>query len=322
MATVEETKMSSTTSSTRDSDEDESVGQRNSENKIINLDKRYLKTVDGILRLLTSVFSLAAFICEEQVPDCWKTDTTCLTSLFKHYSTYRYFGIITFLIFLSSASLFFFKFTRFSLLKKVTPLFSLVTNVLYLGITIILLFFADMFLFIQMSGFVAHRYAAILGLFTLGSLVLQLVHELIKLNAIKRDAQDLEHAENLEHEDYDQTDEAWALDHQSETQSTDVPKLSFIRPRSSSVDSKIGPDVVSDEQTNRLDRSSSADSKIGPDMISNEQTNQFNLNSHENRDYEEVFLGKETNTNSSSEDSNSHSSLEEKQGFWVVSGES
>ncbi|XP_076374295.1 uncharacterized protein LOC143258708 isoform X2 [Tachypleus tridentatus] len=249
MATVEETKMSSTTSSTRDSDEDESVGQRNSENKIINLDKRYLKTVDGILRLLTS-------------------------------------------------------------------------NVLYLGITIILLFFADMFLFIQMSGFVAHRYAAILGLFTLGSLVLQLVHELIKLNAIKRDAQDLEHAENLEHEDYDQTDEAWALDHQSETQSTDVPKLSFIRPRSSSVDSKIGPDVVSDEQTNRLDRSSSADSKIGPDMISNEQTNQFNLNSHENRDYEEVFLGKETNTNSSSEDSNSHSSLEEKQGFWVVSGES
>ncbi|XP_013787641.1 uncharacterized protein LOC106471581 [Limulus polyphemus] len=297
MATVEEAKRSTTSRSTSDSDENNSVDQRNSENKLVNLDKSYLKTVEGVLRLLTSIFSLVAFICEEQIPDCWRTDTTCLMSVFKHYSTYRYFGIITLLIFLSSLSLFFFRFTRFSFLKKVTPLFGLVTHGIYLGVTSVLLFFADLFLFIQMSGFVAHRYAAIFGLFTLGSLILQLVHEIMKLSAIKQAAHDSDHVESSEHEEYDRMNEAWALDQQSETQSINVPKLSFIRPRSSSVDLQTDQDA-----------------------IPNEQMMQINLNTHQNTDYEDVFISKETNADNSSEASSSGSSQEEN--VWVVTRES
>ncbi|XP_067123157.1 uncharacterized protein [Centruroides vittatus] len=196
--------------------------------------KLYAISSCGLLRLFTIIFCLVAFILAE-LGSC-PIMSSCFTN--NYTSTYSYFSVISFLIFVTSLAIYVIYVIGFVQNIGYRPRVKAFAEVIYMAAAIFFYFFAVVFLIPRTSGVIEYQLSAAIGSFVLILITVNLALLLVRSNqSFRIDKSNSNSVNSMESEDRwvpTTTEFEWS---DKET----IPRLHSVRVRSSSTESVTAP---------------------------------------------------------------------------------
>lgn len=196
--------------------------------------KLYALSFSGILRLFTVILCLVAFFLTELTP-CPKI-STCYEN--NYSSTYTYFSVISFILSVSSLTVYVLYIIGIVQNIRCRPRVKAVAEVIYMAVFIFFYFFAVVFLIPRTSGIIEYQLSAAIGSFALILVTVNLALLLVRTNqSVRVDSSSSNSLNSQESEERwvpTSTDSEW-------TNKETMPRLHSIRVRSSSMESIPAP---------------------------------------------------------------------------------